>query len=208
LQRENKICKVRDVDVNLKGKVVFFATSNIHKFNEVRVLLSQYGIAAGMLNLKGVEIQSDQLQEIASTSVLTAYNKCHLPLIVEDAGLFIDALNGFPGPYAAYAYKTLSNAGMLKLLENVKNRKASFKSAIAYCGNESGKITCFEGEATGEISQQEHAKNAASAFGFDPIFIPVGSKKTFAQMSIEEKNVFSHRAMAVVKFAKWYQLQK
>src|SRR3972149_1205063 len=86
----------------LKGKVVFFATGNINKFNEARRILSHYGIAVGMLKLKGEEIQSESLKEIAETSVINAYKRCRLPIFVEDAGLFIDALGGFPGTYAAY----------------------------------------------------------------------------------------------------------
>jgi XTP/dITP diphosphohydrolase len=190
---------------NLKGKMVFFATGNIHKFNEARVVLAKHGLAAGMLRVKAEEIQSDSLAKIAAASAVDAYNRCHLPLIVEDAGLFVEVLNWFPGPYAAYVYKTVGNAGLLKLMGNVQNRKATFKSAIAYCDNDSGKIMCFEGEATGEITTQEKQKNAQSAFGFDPIFQPAGSMKTFAEMTIEEKNCFSHRAQAVSKFAQWYK---
>jgi len=85
----------------------FFATGNINKFNEARSILGQYGIAVGMLRLKGDEIQSDSLKEIAETSVKNAYSRCGLPIFVEDAGLFLDALEGFPGPYAAYVYKTI-----------------------------------------------------------------------------------------------------
>jgi XTP/dITP diphosphohydrolase len=191
------------VSFKLKGKVVFFATGNIHKFNEARVVLAQHGLSAGMLREKALEIQSDSLTEIASTSAVDAYKRCHLPLIAEDAGLFVDALKGYPGPYAAYVYKTVGNAGMLKLMDGVKNRKATFRSAIAYCDNESGKTACFLGEATGEITTKERVTDAKSAFGFDPIFQPTGSKKTFAEMTIDEKNDFSHRAQAVNKFAEW-----
>jgi len=155
LQRENKTYKVHDVDFRLKGKIIFFATGNIHKFNEVRSLLSSYGIAVGMLKIKGAEIQSDQLVEIASISAANAYRQCRLPVIVEDAGLFIDELNNFPGPYAAYVFRTLGNAGILKLLDSVNNRKATFKSAIAYCDNASGQTTCFEGHISGNIALEE-----------------------------------------------------
>ena len=189
----------------LKGKVVFFATNNIHKFDEARRVLAEHGIALGMLRVKAAEIQSDDLREITATSALDARKRCHLPVFVEDAGLFVDALNGFPGPYAAYVYKTIGNAGLLKLMENVENRKATFRSAIAYCDGDSGEVMCFEGEAAGEITTEERKKKAKSAFGFDPIFQPEGSKKTFAEMTVEKKNAFSHRAMAARKFADWYK---
>lgn len=116
-----------------KGKVVFFATGNVNKFNEARRILGSYSIAVGMLKLKGDEIQSDSLQEIAENSVQYAYSKSGMPIFVEDAGLFIDSLSGFPGPYAAYIYKTIHNSGILKLMEEVTDRSATFRSVISYC---------------------------------------------------------------------------
>ena len=76
-------------EFSLKGKVVFFATGNIHKFQEARSILGGMGIAVGMLKLKGDEVQSESLQEIAENSVQNAYRRSHLPIFVEDAGLFI-----------------------------------------------------------------------------------------------------------------------
>ena len=190
----------------LKGKVIFFATGNFHKFDEARRILAEHNIAAGMLRVKNVEIQNDSLAEIAQASVRDAFNRCHLPVIVEDAGLFVDALKGFPGPYAAYVYKTISNPGMLKLMENVDDRKATFRSAIAYYDGQSTPV-CFEGEAVGRIAYDEIWGDLKTGFGFDPIFQPEGSKMTFAEMTIEEKNGFSHRANAIQKFAKWYKTQ-
>jgi XTP/dITP diphosphohydrolase len=189
----------------LKRKVVFFATGNIHKFYEAKAVLSKYGLAIGMLRAKGIEIQSDSLSEIASASALNARKTWHLPIIVEDAGLFVDSLKGFPGPYSAYVYKTIENRGLLKIMDGEKNRRAVFRSALAYCDNESDKIEVFEGETAGEITRDERIREAKSAFGFDPIFRPEGSNKTFAEMKIEEKNCFSHRSAALNKFAKWYK---
>lgn len=188
-----------------KGKVVFFATGNINKFNEAQSILAQYGVAVGMLKLKGDEVQSDSLQEIAEKSVKNAYETCHLPIFVEDAGLFIDALKGFPGPYAAYAYKTIHNSGILKLMEEERNRKAIFQSVIAFCSEETPSPVSFYGEAKGEITQTQRIESGKSGFGFDPIFQPEGSSKTFAEMTIAEKNGYSHRANAICKFAEWYK---
>jgi XTP/dITP diphosphohydrolase len=189
---------------NLEGRVVLLATGNFHKFDEARRILTEYGIAAGMLRVKNVEIQSDSLEEIAKASVIEAFSRCRLPVIVEDAGFFVDALKGFPGPYAAYVYRTISNPGLLKLMENVKERAATFRSVIVYYDGR-GKPVCFEGEATGTIAHDEIWGNLKTGFGFDPIFQPAGSRKTFAEMTIEEKNIFSHRANAVRKFAEWYK---
>jgi XTP/dITP diphosphohydrolase len=189
-----------------KGKVVFFATGNINKFNEVRSILQQYDISVGMLKLKGDEIQSDSLKEIAQKSVIYAYKRCQLPIFVEDAGLFINGLSGFPGPYAAYVYKTIHNSGILKLMDGSKERGAKFQSVIGYCDQETiWEPTCFEGEVNGQITLAERKEQGKSGFGFDPIFQPSGNEKTFAEMTLVEKNRYSHRAIAIHKFAEWYR---
>jgi len=189
----------------LKGKTIFFATNNIHKFNEARKVLAEYKIAAGMLRAKASEIQSDNLEMIAETSVADTFKRCNLPVIVEDAGLFVDALNGFPGPYAAYAYRTIGNKGLLKLMERIENRRARFHSVIAYYSAELKSPICFKGEALGEIVEKERRGKRNSGFGFDPIFKPASSNKTFAEMNTLEKNKHSHRAQALRRFAEWYK---
>jgi XTP/dITP diphosphohydrolase len=188
-----------------RGQVIFFATGNIHKFNEACKVLAEYKIAVEMLRTKALEIQSDSLEKIAKTSVLDAFSRCNLPIIVEDAGLFIDALNGFPGPYTAYAYRTINNGGILKLMKNIENRKATFHSVIAHCSSESKSPISFKGEAAGEITKEKTPRKHQSSFGFDPIFKPANSSKTFAEMNIMEKNKYSHRAQALREFAEWYK---
>ena len=187
----------------LKGKVIFFATNNIHKFKEAREILNQYKIAVGMLRVKTVEIQSESLEEIAQNSALYAFEKCGLPIIVEDAGLFVDALNGFPGPYSSYVYKTIGNEGLLKLMGNVEDRRAKFQSVVAYFSEELKSPICFKGEILGEITVNVQKGN--SGFGFDPIFKPADSDKTFSEMPTSEKNKLSHRAKALKSFAEWYK---
>ena len=122
----------------------------------------------------------------------------------KDISLFVEALKGFPGPYAAYVYKTISNPGLLKLMENLEDREATFRSVIAYYEGR-GEPVCFEGEASGKIAPGEIWGKLNTGFGFDPIFVPLRSKKTFEEMTFEEKNGFSHRANAVRKFAEWYK---
>jgi XTP/dITP diphosphohydrolase len=189
----------------LNGKIVFFATGNINKFNEARSILSPLGYAVGMLRVKGDEIQSESIKEIAIASAINAYRRSQLGIFVEDAGLFIDALNNFPGPYAAYVYKTIDNKGILKLMGKTKSRRAKFQSVIAYCDESLCEPKLFEGESNGEITLNERKQQGKPAFGFDPIFQPDGSRRTFAEMNIEEKNSFSHRAIAIGKFAEWYK---
>jgi XTP/dITP diphosphohydrolase len=189
----------------LKGRFIFFATNNVNKFDEARRVLADYNIAVGMLRVKTSEIQSDSLKEIAETSAKDAFQKCRLPIIVEDAGLFVDGLNGFPGPYAAYVYMTIGNRGLLKLMKGNEKRKAKFESVIAYFSRELKSPICFSGQAAGEIVAKERVGSGRKGFGFDPVFKPDTSDKTFAEMDVTEKNRNSHRADALRKFAEWYK---
>jgi len=187
-----------------KEKLIYFATGNLHKFEETRLILREFGVATAILNVKSLEVQSDDLEEIARTSVLHVVAAQRLPVIVEDAGLFIGVLNGFPGPYSSYIYRTIGLKGILKLLEKEDNRNADFRSVIAFCRpGETPKS--FAGTVRGSISTVERGTHG---FGFDPIFIPLGGDgRTFAEMAVIEKNLYSHRAQAVRKFAEWYARQ-
>ena len=109
--------------------------------------LPHTGLRSRCYEVKGDEIQSDSLKEIAQTAAVNAFKRTKLPIFVEDAGLFIDALNGFPGPYAAYVYKTIHNSGILKLMEKTADRQAKFQSVIAYCDETLCKPQCFSGKS-------------------------------------------------------------
>jgi len=173
-------------------KSIIFVTNNLNKVKEIEAILSKYSIAVETASIKKREIQSEQLEEIAEESALSAYQILKRPLFVEDSGLFIKTLNGFPGPYSSYTYKKIGVAGILKLMAGEKNRAAEFVSQIAYI-NEDGVIKLCRGVCEGEIAEEARG---SLGFGFDPIFIPKGHTKTFAEMSLEEKNLFSHRARA------------
>ncbi|RLI12892.1 non-canonical purine NTP pyrophosphatase, RdgB/HAM1 family [Candidatus Bathyarchaeota archaeon] len=183
------------------GRLIYFATNNIHKFNEARLILAEYNIAVAMLRAKTPEIQDDNIENIAKLGAVETSRKTHLPVIVEDAGLFINALNGFPGPYSSYVYQTLGKEGILRLLEGCENRRARFKSAIAFHGP-GMKTKCFLGVVEGKISNTARGE---SGFGFDPIFEPDKfPSRTFGELSVEEKNKVSHRSRALRRFAEWY----
>lgn len=184
------------------GRVIFFITGNIHKFNEARKILAEYEIATAMLRIKTNEIQDDDIENIAKASALEAFKKSNLPLIVEDAGLFIRPLKGFPGPYSSYVYQTIGNEGVLKLMEGLEDRYAQFRSTVAFC-SPNLPLKSYRGASEGKIAEE---MRGSSGFGFDPIFEPSrGGGKTFAEMSIDEKNRFSHRSRALRKFAEWYK---
>ncbi|MEM2308959.1 MAG: XTP/dITP diphosphatase [Candidatus Bathyarchaeia archaeon] len=186
------------------GKLIFFATGNMHKFNEARRVLAEYNISVAMVKVKTIEIQDDDIESIAEASAIDAARKINLPVIVEDAGLFIDALNGFPGPYSSYVYRKIGLDGILKLLEGIENRRARFKSVVAFSDTD-GSVKYFRGFVEGRITR---VARGYGGFGFDPIFEPDEQPgKTFGEMTIEEKNKISHRARALREFAKWYRDQ-
>ena len=173
---------------------LLFVSSNIHKFKEAKKILNSFEINIEFLKLDLEEIQSNSIKEIATKKAQDAFSKCKKPLIIEDDGLHIDSLDGFPGPYSSYVQKTIGNQGILNLIK--KDRSAKFISNITYCDKISFK--CFEGKLSGSISKSEKGKG----WGFDPIFIPKNTTHTFGELI--EKNNLSHRYKALKKFANWY----
>lgn len=176
-----------------------FVTTNVNKFLEVREIAAEFGVEIEHINLPYLEIQSSNLEDVAKIGAQQAYGMLKRPCFVEDSGLFIDELRGFPGPYSSYVFKTIGNEGILKLMNGVVNRRAEFVSVIGYCRSPT-EVFVFRGVTAGEIS---HEVRGSGGFGFDPIFIPSGESRTFAEMSITEKNKFSHRGKAVKNFLEW-----
>lgn len=174
---------------------IFFASSNRNKYTEAKKILSTFGIKLGFFRISIEEIQDESIKKIASSKVLFAFKKIKKPTIVEDDGLFIESLKGFPGPYSSYVFNTIGNSGILKLVKT--NRKAFFQSVIAYCDKKNG-IVLFDSMVKGKISKKLQGRG----WGFDPIFIPVGQSKTYALLS--EKNKISHRYLALKKFSNWF----
>ncbi len=110
-----------------------FVTSNQNKFEEANRIAGKHDLSLEHRNVPYVEIQADTLVDVVKPSAQQAGKLVESPCFVEDAGLFIDSLNGFPGPYSAYAFKTLQNQGILNLMKDVEERQAEFRSAIGYC---------------------------------------------------------------------------
>lgn len=176
-------------------KQLYFITSNRGKVQEAARKLRPYGYRVVQKNLGYPEIQADFLQDVAIEAVSDIQKRFHKEFIIEDAGLFIESLQGFPGVYSKYVFVTLGVAGILKLLQGEHNRRAMFQSVYAYCEPER-KPVIVTGECPGTISQIQRGTHG---FGFDPIFIPKNEQKTFGEMTLEEKNQFSHRAKALEK---------
>jgi len=182
------------------SRSIHFATGNRGKVEEARIILSQFEIRPLPFDGKGVEVQASTVSEVASYSARAASVKYGRRLIVEDAGLFVDALGGFPGPFSSYAFKTVGIAGLLRLLAGERSRRASFRSAVAYC-DPSGAPVVFEGAVAGRILRDPVGEGG---FGFDPVFVPDGRKKSMAQMTLDEKCRVSHRGEAMRKFGSWF----
>ena len=176
---------------------VFFASSNEHKFEEAQRILSTLGVNIKLFKTTLEEIQSNSLNEIAKRKAIDAFTKIQKPILIEDDGLFINSLNGFPGPYSSYAYDTIGNTGIIQLLENTELRDAKFVAIIAYC-NGIDEVKLFESSIPGKISKEIEK----GGWGYDPIFIPDGESKTFANVS--DKDKFSHRSAALTKFSNWF----
>ena len=174
-----------------------FATSNENKFQEAERILSNLGVQINFFKTILEEMQSDSLSDIAQQKAIDAYNRIQKPVIIEDDGLFIDSLNGFPGPYSSYVYDTIGNKGIMNLLGNSEVRDAKFVSIIAYC-DESFNPKLFESSIPGKISSIIEE----GGWGYDPIFIPAGESKTYANVS--DKDKFSHRAASLKKFSNWF----
>ncbi len=183
------------------SRELMFATSNHHKFAEVRAILGDRGIPVAMRAMALREIQADTLEEIAAEKVREARRLVDGPVIVEDTGLFIDELRGFPGPYSAYVFRTVGNPGILRLLEDAADRRATFKSVFAY-GDAGGSVKCFGAEAPGTMALTCRGEG----WGYDPIFVPDNaSGRTYGELG-DDKNRLSHRRAALEKLARWVQV--
>ena len=176
---------------------LFFASSNNHKFEEAQRILSNLGLEINMFKTTLEEIQSNSMNEIAKRKALDAFRKIKKPVIIEDDGLFIESLDGFPGPYSSYVYDTIGNKVIMRLLENIETRNAKFVAIIAY-SDEENDAKLFESSIPGKISLSIEE----GGWGYDPIFIPDGESKTYANVS--DKDKFSHRSASLKKFSDWF----
>jgi XTP/dITP diphosphohydrolase len=185
---------------------ILFATSNRGKMDEAIQILRPFGISLRQYGGKGAEIQADTTSEVAAFSSREAARRAGRAVLVEDAGFFVDSLNGFPGVYSAYVWKTLGVRGVLALLGGSPRggerarRRARFISSVAYC-EPGGEPSVFDGSVRGTVASQPRGSRG---FGFDPIFIPDGMDLTFGELSLEQKCAVSHRAEALTKFAEWH----
>ncbi|ESP87301.1 non-canonical purine NTP pyrophosphatase [Candidatus Halobonum tyrrellensis] len=204
-----------------------YVTTNDGKLREAREYL---GDAVEGFDFDYTEIQADDLEPIAARGAREAYRRVDGPVVVDDAGLFVEGFDGFPGPYSAFVEDTLGVDAVYRLADRELDgeRRASFRCVIAYCDGEGfaaspdpvdrdDRVAAAatgadpddeEGRAlpvklfAGAVRGRVVAPRGDGGFGYDPIFEHDGS--TFAEMGADEKNAVSHRGRALGKFAEWY----
>jgi XTP/dITP diphosphohydrolase len=179
-----------------------FASNNKHKIKEINSLL---GNSFTLLSLHDINIMEDipeeepQIEGNALVKARFVFNNCGLNVFADDTGLEITALNGLPGVHSArFAGENKNSSAniekVLSLLGDTKNREARFRTVIALILDK--KEYLFEGIVNGTIIRE---KKGTEGFGYDPIFVPEGKTRTFAEMELAEKNTVSHRARAFEK---------
>jgi len=194
----------------MKNNTLIFATNNLHKVEEMHSII---GNRFNIITLKeaGIDIDipepHDTIEANASEKARTIYHLKKQNCFADDTGLEVEALNGEPGVKSArYAGDEKNfDANVEKLLNNlkeVKNRNAQFKTVISLFFN--NKEYLFEGITTGKIIYERRGKNG---FGYDPVFVPEGNNKTFGEMELAEKNIFSHRRKATDKLIDFLKQQ-
>lgn len=184
---------------------VVLASKNAHKLQELQDILSAQGVEVILESAAGVDVEVKEtgttFEENSLLKARAVMEASGLPAIADDSGLMVDALNGAPGVYSArYGGPGLDDAGRYRLLlENMRgvlDRKCRFVSAITLC-MPSGDIVTARGECPGTLA---YAPQGENGFGYDPIFFVPEKKKTFAQLTAEEKNAISHRGKALEAF--------
>ena len=172
-------------------------TSNLNKVKEFKAILGSK-IKINHIEMHYKELRSDSNEEIARESAERLSKQLNKNVVVEDSGLFIDALNGFPGACSAFIHKRIGLKGILKLMEGIENRTCYYKSAVAYCEPNKSAVS-FIGTEKGIISKEI---KGSYGFGHDAIFIPQKSKKTYGEIKNCE-NLKKFRRIAVLKLKEY-----
>jgi inosine triphosphate pyrophosphatase len=183
--------------VSLMSKRLFFITGNANKLKEAKEILVGYDVDSKKIDLP--ELQGEP-EYIASEKAKLAAEMLKEPVFVEDVSLCFNALNGLPGPYIKDFLAKLGREGLVKLLSGYEDKSAYAVCMVGYC--EPGKDSVvLKGRVDGKIVPIK----GESDFGWDPIFLPDGFEKTFAEMSAEQKNEISHRKKALLKFKEFLE---
>ena len=170
-------------------------TSNNGKIKEFKEIFGDSKYLPVQNNIDYPEIQAPSLEDVVDFGLSWLGEKIEPPFVIDDSGVFIDNFDGFPGVYTRYVYDTIGLAGVLKQMQGVDNRACTFRCVLGLL-TESGEKQKFVGECSGTLINELRGDEG---FGYDPIFIPEGFDKTFAELESEEKNSISHRGKAMGK---------
>lgn len=166
-----------------------FVTGNPNKVKEATAILADVELAIHDLALP--EIQSFSLQEVVESKARMAYDAVQAPVLVEDVAFDIEALGGFPGPFAKFWFKHVGYDRAAEIAANMGTQRAVARCMAGFC--DGTRVLCFEGRVPGTIVHKR-----GEGFGFDPYFVPEGHEQTFAEMGPEKKRTLSHRALALL----------
>lgn len=167
-------------------RCVNFITTNKNKCDILDGHLASYGLKVRQVALSINEIQADDISDIAIAKAMSAYEILKEPVVVNDSGLRINALKGFPGQYTKYVQNVLGSGSVLKLLDSLNDRTCYFETVLVYV-NEAGKISIFEDKVHGTIAQVISKLANTKAWGdLWRIFIPDGYNKTLSEMLDDE----------------------
>lgn len=180
--------------------MLYFITGNENKFEEVKSILS---IEIEQLDIDLPEIQEIDPHKVLEAKLLEAFNHHEGEFIVEDTSLYLDTLNGLPGPLIKWFQKTIGLDGLTDIAEKLGDNGGEARVVIGYAKNKD-EMHFFSGTLKGTIVKER----GENGFGWDPIFQPGGYDKTFAEMTDQEKNEVSMRKIAVEKLKKFMILAK
>ena len=180
------------------NKTLVVVTGNVSKANEISAITGWQAMA---VDVKIPEIQSMDIEEVAREKAIAAHRQLNKPVVVDDTGMFIESLGGLPGPLVSWFLDAIGPAGVLRIVGNAENRRARVATCIAYA--DMSTVKTFVGSVDGELSTELRGENG---FGYDPIFIPKGGNKTYAEMTSAEKNAISMRKLALEKFREYLSI--
>jgi len=187
---------------------VYFATTNKGKVSTVRQILSQHSIEVIHEPMSIAEPRTEELTVIAEQKVLAAFEKINKPVIAQDSGFYIHALNGFPKAFVNFATETIGIEGFLKLVEG-KDRACEFRNCLAFYDGKLEKPKTFLSTIPGTLAEEKRGSLRDDAWGeLWLIFIPAGQTKTLAEMSKQEivdLRDHLHTNSYLAEFAKWYK---
>jgi len=175
---------------------LIFITGNKGKLEEARKILKKIEVINKEIDLP--EIQETDAKRVIEAKLLEAYKYHKGEYIIEDTSLYFDSLNGLPGPLIKWFLEKLGKQKLFEIAKKLNNFGAEAKTMIGYM-NQDGGIKYFEGSVKGKIS----SPRGEGGFGWDQIFMPEGYKKTFGEMTPEEKNKISMRKKALLKLSKY-----